>query len=453
MIHKNPILSVSSTSQRFIRLSALAVSTAIALNGQVAQAALVPLASTMSLTLAWNPVPETNIRGYRLYVGTASNQYSQFYETGNTVSLTVGDLVSGQTYYFAVKAVATNGAEGEASVELIVPVSSNPKAMIDTFSSNIDENLTVSAPGILSNDTDMDSTRLYAALVSSPANGTVVLNPDGGFNYTPNTGFTGKDSFVYQATDGVYFSDTAVVEIVVKEPIVELLVNGSFESNYLGWSAAGNQNIAVSASPYKSSHGTKLVSFNGLNLPSNGVLSQAFATVPGKLHTVSFDSAVLAFNYNSQKLLVTITGQTNLLSQTVTIAGNGTGIIQWTKRSYSFLADSTLTTLTFKDTSASSTSIDLLLDNTSVTGPPKSVTIPTLAESPGTPSLTGRPGAVTVGMTVVNSGLYILERSEDLARWEVIGSAQVTEPGLISFVDSKKPAGPAPKVFYRIGFR
>jgi Bacterial Ig domain/Fibronectin type III domain/Protein of unknown function (DUF642) len=425
----------------------------VALSGQVAQAALVPLASTMSLTLAWNPVPETNIQGYRLYVGTASNQYAQVYETGNTVSFSVGDLVSGQTYYFAVKAVAANGAEGEGSEELIVPVSSRPKATFDTFAGSIDERLTISAPGVLANDTDMDSTRLYAALVSSPANGTVVLNPDGSFDYTPNTGFTGKDPFVYQVSDGVHFSDTAVVEIVVKEPTSELLVNGSFESNYLGWSVQGNQNIAASVSPYKSSHGSRLVSFNGLNLPANGVLSQSFATVPGKVHTVSFDTAVLAYNTSSQKLLVTVTGQGNLLSQTVTTVGNGTGVIQWTKRSYSFLADSALTTLTFKDTSASSTSIDLLLDNTSVTGPPKPITIPTLAESPGTPSLAGTPGAVTVGMTVVSSGLYILERSEDLVHWEAIGSTQVTEPGLITFVDSKKPGGAVPKVFYRIGFR
>lgn len=453
MINKNPILSKLSSNQRFIRLSALVVSTAVALTGQVTQAAHVPLASTTSLTLAWNPVPETNIQGYRLYVGTASNQYAQVYETGNAVSFAVGDLVSGQTYYFAVKAVAINGDESERSEELIVPVSSRPKATFDTYSGNIDEILTVSAPGVLANDTDMDSTRLYAALVSGSPNGTVVLNPDGGFDYTPKTGFTGMDSFVYQVTDGVYFSDTAVVEIVVKEPAIELLVNGSFESNYLGWSASGNQKIESSVAPYKSSNGSRLVSFNGLNLPSNGVLSQSFATVPGKVHTVSFDSAVLAFNTSSQKLLVTVTGQSNLLSQTVTIPGNGTGVISWTKRTYSFLADSAMTTLTFKDTSASSASIDLLLDNTSVTGPPKSNTIPTLAEGSGTPSLAGKPGAVTVGMTVVNPGLYILERSEDLAHWEAIGSAQVTEPGLISFVDSKKPTGVVQKVFYRIGFR
>ena len=425
----------------------------MALSGQLTHAALVPLTSSVTVKLSWNAVPETNIQGYRLYVGTASNQYSRLYETGKSLSFAVGELVSGQTYYFAVKAVDSKGLEGERSDELIVPVSSRPNAAFDTFSGNIDEMLAVSAPGVLANDTDMDSSTLYAVLYTAPANGTVVLNLNGGFVYTPKPGFAGKDSFVYQVSDGVFTSNTAIAEIVVREPVVELLVNGGFESNYLGWSALGNQNVEVSVAPYRASGGSRLVSFNGLNRISNGVLSQSFATVPGRIHTVAFDAAALAYNTNSQKLLVTVTGNANLLSQTITIVGNGTGIIQWTTRSYTFVADSTSTTLRFTDTSATTGSIDLLLDNTSVTGPPKTTTIPTLAEGSGTPSLSGKPGAINVGMAVVNPGLYVLERSEDLANWVAVGSTQVTQPGRISFVDSKNAGSTVTKVFYRIGFR
>ncbi len=452
-MYKNPISSKPSLRPRLARPLSFLFATALALPVGFIQAAPVPLASTLTLSFAWNPVPETNIQGYRLYVGTTTNQYSRFYDTGNSVSFAVGELVSGQTYYFAVKAVSSSGIEGERSAELIVPVTSKPSAVFDSYSGLTDEALTVSATGVLANDTDMDSKQLYATLFSGPANGSVVLALDGGFVYTPRPGFVGKDSFVYRATDGVYTSDPAIVEIVVKQLTVQLLVNGSFESGYQGWSATGNQHVQVSGSPYVASAGSRLVTFNDVNLLSNGVLSQSFATVPGQTYTLSFDSAVLAWNFDSQSLLIDVTGNTRLLSQTITTVGKGTGQTQWTPRTYSFVADSTLTTLAFKDTSNSTISIDLLLDNASVTGPPKPNTIPTLAETSSTPSLAGRPGAINVGMEVVNPGLYVLERSEDLANWEAIGSTQVTQPGRITFLDSK-PAGVAvTKVFYRIGFR
>ena len=56
---------------------------------------------------------------------------------------------------------------------------------------------------MLANDTDPNAgTALIAALVSNPAHGTVVFNPDGSFSYAPAPGFMGTDSFTYQANDG-----------------------------------------------------------------------------------------------------------------------------------------------------------------------------------------------------------------------------------------------------------
>lgn len=39
---------------------------------------------------------------------------------------------------------------------------------------------------------------LAVTLVQSPVNGTLVLKPDGSFSYTPNRGYSGPDSFIYQ---------------------------------------------------------------------------------------------------------------------------------------------------------------------------------------------------------------------------------------------------------------
>ena len=51
-------------------------------------------------------------------------------------------------------------------------------------------------------------------LQSNVSNGTLNLNSDGSFTYTPNKRFTGSDGFTYGASDG-NGSDTATVAISV----------------------------------------------------------------------------------------------------------------------------------------------------------------------------------------------------------------------------------------------
>ena len=40
-----------------------------------------------------------------------------------------------------------------------------------------------------------------ASPISGPSNGTVTINPDGTFAYTPNTDYIGPDEFVYSIFD------------------------------------------------------------------------------------------------------------------------------------------------------------------------------------------------------------------------------------------------------------
>src|SRR5207253_2199841 len=64
-----------------------------------------------------------------------------------------------------------------------------PVAVADSYSTDEDTPLSVSAPGVLGNDTDADGGTLNATLVSNVSNGTLVLNSDGSFSYTPNSNF------------------------------------------------------------------------------------------------------------------------------------------------------------------------------------------------------------------------------------------------------------------------
>ena len=70
------------------------------------------------------------------------------------------------------------------------------------------------ATGTLS-ATDVDNASLSYAVVSRPANGSVVLGANGAYSYTPAANFNGSDSFTFKANDGSADSNTATVTITV----------------------------------------------------------------------------------------------------------------------------------------------------------------------------------------------------------------------------------------------
>ncbi|WP_198328904.1 tandem-95 repeat protein [Psychrobacter faecalis] len=56
--------------------------------------------------------------------------------------------------------------------------------------------------GVLAKATDVDGDTLTYTLLTEAVNGTVVVNKDGSYSYTPNTDFKGEDSFTYTVSDG-----------------------------------------------------------------------------------------------------------------------------------------------------------------------------------------------------------------------------------------------------------
>lgn len=76
---------------------------------------------------------------------------------------------------------------------------------------------TISAEsGVLANDHDAQGDVMFASLFSNAQHGTVVLNGDGSFTYTPNAGYTGMDSFLYWVNDGELQSALAAVTLVIE---------------------------------------------------------------------------------------------------------------------------------------------------------------------------------------------------------------------------------------------
>jgi VCBS repeat-containing protein len=90
-----------------------------------------------------------------------------------------------------------------------------PVARDDSYQTDEGTPLIVNAAdGVLDNDSDRDNDPLAAGSPVGPGHGSLTLNADGSFTYTPNADFTGEDSFTYQASDGVD-SDMATVTIDV----------------------------------------------------------------------------------------------------------------------------------------------------------------------------------------------------------------------------------------------
>ena len=73
----------------------------------------------------------------------------------------------------------------------------------------------MAAPGVLGNDTDADGNPLTAVLNANVTHGTLTLNADGSFSYTPNATYLGSDSFTYHANDGAANSNIVTVSLTV----------------------------------------------------------------------------------------------------------------------------------------------------------------------------------------------------------------------------------------------
>ncbi|MFV2070124.1 MAG: DUF2341 domain-containing protein, partial [Pirellulales bacterium] len=84
--------------------------------------------------------------------------------------------------------------------------------------------------GALANDSDADGDLINAQLVSGPANATAfTFNRDGTFNYTPQTGFVGTDTFTYRLTDGMAFGEDYATVTITVGVVPDLIVDTTSE--------------------------------------------------------------------------------------------------------------------------------------------------------------------------------------------------------------------------------
>jgi RHS repeat-associated protein len=116
---------------------------------------------------------------------------------------------------------ANDGASDSNVAMVTISINSvddSPVAQNDSYTTAEETTLTVVAPGVLENDSDIDtaSSDLTAALVSAPSHALdFQLNPDGSFSYIPAQDFSGVDTFTYRVFDGALYGNVAMVQITV----------------------------------------------------------------------------------------------------------------------------------------------------------------------------------------------------------------------------------------------
>jgi VCBS repeat-containing protein len=110
-----------------------------------------------------------------------------------------------------VRITATDLAGASASDVFVFSVTAVNDAPVTTnaaIAATEDVSVTGTFPA-----TDVDSATLTVAILTGPANGSVVINANGTYTYTPNANFNGTDSFTFQASDGDLLSNASRITV------------------------------------------------------------------------------------------------------------------------------------------------------------------------------------------------------------------------------------------------
>jgi hypothetical protein len=135
-----------------------------------------------------------------------------------------------------VNMTALHGLQGQRIALDVTAVAgpSVPTAVNDTFATSLNTMLAVPSPGVLANDNSNGGGAMSAVLDSNTTNGSLTLNANGSFAYTPDVGFSGSDSFMYHAVSTVGSGNVVTVTITVSAATVPLPPAGLYVSSIVG---------------------------------------------------------------------------------------------------------------------------------------------------------------------------------------------------------------------------
>ena len=122
-----------------------------------------------------------------------------------------------------------DGALSQAEIQQIA--APEVYAADDAYTVRESATLTAPAPGVLENDVSTAGT-LTATVETPPAQGDLALALDGGFVYTPTSGYTGTVTFTYRASART-LTDTAMVTLTVEPNVAPVALDDAYTTDEL----------------------------------------------------------------------------------------------------------------------------------------------------------------------------------------------------------------------------
>jgi len=172
-----------------------------------------------------------------------------------------------------------NGSDGtsyaKTSKLVNINISSvNDAPVLTADFATVDEEATLKGSSLLLNDSDPDGDKLIINTLPkiAPSHGTLLINADGTFVYTPNSNFNGIDGFVYEVCDNVAPSLCSTVSVTITiipvndPPVASAPSVTTLEDTPVGGAVTatdpdGDQlTFGASSNPL---HGTVMVNANG----------------------------------------------------------------------------------------------------------------------------------------------------------------------------------------------
>ena len=340
--------------------------------------------STASRTIDWTVTDGNASHGSNVTAATSTVNITTIpLTTTETITLATdadhdggtspGDTVTGvvtitNTSGSAITSVqlqeALNGLTALPNTVTITPIAVN-----DTYNLVGNTPLTVNAAnGLLANDLEFNGDPLtFGTFTSGVTGGTVSVNSDGSFTFTPTTGFSGVASFTYLTKDAAAGNSdqSATVTLNVSAPVwyVDSAAAGGGDGSFAkpfqtigaaATAAAGDISSGVNNIIFVENAGSTYTATSGITLANGEQLlgdGSSLTSVNG--NTVGLSSANPTFSVSSGNAVTLGSGNT-ISGINITDTGSGAGIINAT--------NSTVGTLTLSNihvTSASGAGISL----------------------------------------------------------------------------------------------
>ena len=244
------------------------------------------------------------------------NEWVQTYTFSKPIA-----IVSGSVYTFMIVSSSGRGLVGSSNSETDAYTNGRFYGFGGHTGDLSFRTSVATSEGLLVNDSDAEGNSLTAVIVTNPSNGSVVLNSDGKFTYTPNANFNGTDTFSYQANDGTVNSVAATVTVNIAAvndvPTLAAIAVSSTEDTTLAFTAANF--IGAYADP----ENTAPASITVATLPATGLLKLGTGNVTASQVIPAANLASLTYvpgaNENGAKTFTVTASDGTLSSAAATV--------------------------------------------------------------------------------------------------------------------------------------